>query len=197
MLTQKNANAYGRAYLTSLERFRAAKQAEDKAAANLQVEAMGRFSALATAEAQKSAVYRHQWQKLRLERTAQRRAELKKKGLAWQDEWKAWQQKLQARWSEDFAPLLRQAGLSQKDSDRLRDALVELSPEQFEKSLGRRTAQTAVDEAVLAQLKKSKAKVDWPAPAAAPVYDMMRYHAHLLHAELHGRGANNPKGKEK
>ncbi|MCI0683332.1 MAG: hypothetical protein L0Y71_14610 [Gemmataceae bacterium] len=197
VLTQRNINSLGRAYLTSLQRYQAAKRARDKEAANRQVEAMGKFAAQATEAAAQAAQHYHQWQKMRLERLEQRRADLKKKELAWEDEWKAWRQKLERRWSAELAPALRKAGLSQQAADQLRQSLLELSADPVGKNVARRTAQMAFDDAVRDRFKKSKIKAPWPPPPAAPLYDLMRFHAHLLHADLHGRTrplpADNPK----
>ena len=72
-----------------------------------------------------------------LKRIDDRRAELAKEGVKWQDDLKAFQDKVRDRWPADVAKAFEDAKISAKQSDALRKIVLELTPEAVEKKTGR------------------------------------------------------------
>jgi hypothetical protein len=191
-VAQKNSNAYFDAYITSFERYQAAQKAGNKEAAKRQVEAMGTFSHSAEAQARLAAVRYREFERVLLKRIDDRRAELAKKGIKWQDDLKARQEKVRDRWPADLAKALEGAKVPAKQSDALRKRFLSLTPDDVEKRLADRRATIEIDDAAAAAAAKNASPIT-PEPPHLEALLLMEHQAHLLHAELAGRKRDLPK----
>ena len=133
----KNSNACIDSYITSFERYQAAQKAGNKDAAKKQVDEMGRFAHQAESAAHTAAIHFRDFERLFLKRIDDRRAALAKAGMKWQDDLKAFQDKVRERWPADVAKAFEDAKIPAKQSDALRKIVLELTPEAVEKKLVR------------------------------------------------------------
>jgi hypothetical protein len=194
-IAQGNSNAYLDAYITSFERYQAAKKAANKEATKRQVDAMARFAFLAEKEARTAAARAQEYDRLWLKQHDAHRAAQGKKGVKWQEELKAAQAKLKDGWPQEAVKDFDAAKVPQAQRDEIRQAILAQTPEGIEKAISDRRAEVEFDDAIAAELAKVKVRrpVVWPEPTHIEALELARHHANLLHAELAGRKKELPK----